>query len=58
MNRNGLLTGRVHFSGMKVMRELLESEGVAVDDDRVVNLESVFWDPSEDCDLEDYLATK
>ncbi len=45
VNRKGLLTGKRHFGGAELMKELLESEGVKVDDDRIVNFEEVFWKP-------------
>ena len=46
INRNGVLTGKHHFGGSKVMKELLESEGIEVVEDRVVNFREVFWDPN------------
>jgi methylated-DNA-protein-cysteine methyltransferase-like protein len=45
VNRNGLLTGKHHFRHPGLMQELLESEGVVVEDDRVMNFQQVFWDP-------------
>ena len=45
VNRIGLLSGKHHFGGPRVMQELLESEGVRVENDRVVDFDSVFWDP-------------
>lgn len=45
VNRNGLLTGKVHFRPVSSMQELLESEGVKVEEDAVVNFLAVFWDP-------------
>jgi methylated-DNA-protein-cysteine methyltransferase-like protein len=45
INRNGLLTGKNHFRHPRMMQELLESEGVRVEDDRVVDFEELFWDP-------------
>ncbi|WP_198931838.1 MGMT family protein [Labilibacter marinus] len=47
LNRKGLLTGKAAFAGEKVMQELLESEGIKVKDDQVVDFEKVFWDPFE-----------
>lgn len=44
VNRNGVLTGKVHFGG-NVMQERLEAEGVVVENDRVVNFQTRFWDP-------------
>lgn len=46
VNRNGLLTGKIHFGGSNVMQQLLESEGIDVEDDMVVKFNELFWDPS------------
>jgi methylated-DNA-protein-cysteine methyltransferase-like protein len=46
VNRNGFLTGKHHFHGPEVMQELLESEGIQVKDDRVVDFQKLFWDPN------------
>jgi methylated-DNA-protein-cysteine methyltransferase-like protein len=48
VNRNGILTGKHHFGGSKVMQELLESEGIRVEDDKVMDFEKKFWDPSKE----------
>ena len=48
VNRNGRLTGKHHFSGTRVMQELLESEGIHVQDDQVVDYQQLFWDPSKE----------
>ena len=49
VNRNGLLTGKHHFSGTHLMQQLLEIEGVEVEDDKVQNFKTIFWDPMRDC---------
>jgi methylated-DNA-protein-cysteine methyltransferase-like protein len=46
VNRNGMLTGKHHFRHPGLMQEMLESEGVCVEDDRVVDFDRLFWDPS------------
>ena len=48
VNRIGLLTGKHHFRYETLMQELLESEGVKVKDDRIVNFDELFWDPSKE----------
>lgn len=48
VNRNGLLTGKMHFGGENTMRELLEAEGIVVENDKIVNFEAVFWNPTEE----------
>ena len=45
VNRNGVLTGKHHFPGTRLMEQLLENEGVAVKQDQVVDFSRVFWDP-------------
>ena len=51
VNRNGLLTGKHHFSGANLMKELLENEGAIVERDRIKNFRSIFWDPLEELGL-------
>jgi methylated-DNA-protein-cysteine methyltransferase-like protein len=48
VNRNGLLTGKHHFDGTNLMQQLLESEGVEVVDNQIVDLEKHFWKPEID----------
>jgi methylated-DNA-protein-cysteine methyltransferase-like protein len=45
INRQGLLTGKQHFGGDN-MQQLLEAEGIKVEDNKVVNFERLFWDPN------------
>ncbi len=45
VNRNGLLTGKHHFDTPYAMQELLESEGIQVVDEQIVDFKKVFWDP-------------
>jgi len=45
VNRNGLLTGKIHFGSPDAMKELLENEGVTIENDSVVDFEKIFWDP-------------
>lgn len=45
VNRNGLLTGKHHFEGTNLMQQLLESEGIAVVDNQVVDFEKHLWQP-------------
>jgi methylated-DNA-protein-cysteine methyltransferase-like protein len=48
VNRNGVLTGKHHFGGKDVMKELLENEGIRVENDQIKNFEVLFWDPSKE----------
>ena len=51
VNRNGLLSGKHHFGGENVMKQLLESEGIKVEEDKIVNFEKLFWDPIKELGL-------
>ena len=44
VNRNGLLTGKFHFETPNQMQELLEKEGVKIENNQVVNFKELFWD--------------
>jgi methylated-DNA-protein-cysteine methyltransferase-like protein len=40
-----MLSGKHHFQGTNLMQQLLESEGVDVVDNQIVDFERVFWEP-------------
>jgi methylated-DNA-protein-cysteine methyltransferase related protein len=46
INRNGLLSGKVHFATPTLMEELLQKEGIKVENDKVVEFSKLFWDPN------------
>lgn len=46
VNRVGVLTGKHHFQGTNLMQQLLESEGIEVVDNQIINFQAYFWDPS------------
>ncbi|NMC99914.1 MAG: MGMT family protein [Bacteroidales bacterium] len=46
VNRNGLLTGKAHFSSSDEMEQLLRSEGIEVENNQVKNFLTFFWDPN------------
>lgn len=45
VNRNGLLTGKHHFNPPSLMQQLLENEGIKVENDKILNFKEVFWKP-------------
>ena len=45
VNRKGLLTGKHHFDGTNLMQQLLESEGIKVVNNQILDLENHFWEP-------------
>jgi methylated-DNA-protein-cysteine methyltransferase-like protein len=46
VNRVGLLTGKHHFEGSSLMKQLLENEGIKIKNDKIINFEENFWNPS------------
>jgi len=48
VNRNGLLTGKMHFNPPSLMQQLLEKEGIVVIDDQIQNFKTIVWDPMEE----------
>jgi methylated-DNA-protein-cysteine methyltransferase-like protein len=48
VNRNGMLTGKHHFHTPTLMQELLEKDGVAVLNDKVVEFAQRYWDPEKE----------
>jgi len=44
VNRNGLLTGKMHFVTPTEMQEKLESEGIVVKNDQIQDFKNLFWD--------------
>ncbi len=43
VNRVGLLSGKHHFDGTNLMQQLLESEGIKVKNNQIVDFEKYFW---------------
>lgn len=48
VNRKGVLTGKHHFQGTNLMKQLLESEGVEVKENEIVDFQKYFWDPAKE----------
>jgi methylated-DNA-protein-cysteine methyltransferase related protein len=51
VNRNGLLTGKHHFSTPYEMQELLEKENIKVENDKIIDFQKLFWDPARELSL-------
>jgi methylated-DNA-protein-cysteine methyltransferase related protein len=45
VNRNGLLSGKHHFDGTNLMQQLLESEGIQVVNNQIIDFDKYFWQP-------------
>lgn len=52
VNRNGQLTGKMHFSSPSQMEERLKEEGIEVIDDQIQDFKSRYWDPSMELTLD------
>ena len=46
VNRNGMLTGKIHFETPTAMQEALEAEGIIIKDEVIQNFREHFWDPN------------
>ena len=51
VNRKGMLTGKIHFGGTNTMQQLLESEGLIIEDDQIIDFEKVFWDLGKELNI-------
>jgi methylated-DNA-protein-cysteine methyltransferase-like protein len=47
VNRQGRLSGKMHFSPPERMQELLEKEGIQIVEDQIIDFQKHFWDPNE-----------
>jgi methylated-DNA-protein-cysteine methyltransferase-like protein len=45
VNRNGLLTGKHHFATPDTMQQLLEAEGIVVENNQVQDFDAIAWYP-------------
>lgn len=54
VNRKGELSGRNMFPAPFLMQQLLENEGVRIEDNRVVEFDRLFWHPGWDLKQEDF----
>lgn len=46
VNRNGMLTGKMHFNPPELMQQLLEKEGLIIEKDVILRFGDHFWDPA------------
>lgn len=51
VNRNGMLSGKMHFSTPTRMEELLKKEKIKVADNTIIDFEKKFWDPAVEFSL-------
>lgn len=48
VNRNGMLTGKYHFGSPTLMQQLLESEGLIIKEDKIINFTENRWYPQKE----------
>ena len=51
VNRNGMLSGKMHFASPTQMEEMLKKEKVIVKSDIIIDFEKLFWDPAVELGL-------
>ena len=51
VNRDGLLTGKNHFPYPNAMKNLLESEEIKIQKDKIINFNAYYWDPIKELEL-------
>ena len=51
VNRIGMLSGKHHFDGTNLMQQLLENEGVKVEENQVLEFNKLFWDPQKELEI-------
>lgn len=51
VNRNGLLTGKMHFPSPNEMQQRLEKEGAIIENDKILNFKDLFWSPTIELNL-------
>lgn len=47
VNRSGVLTGKHHFGTSGIMAQLLENEGIRIENNKVIDFNELFWDPNK-----------
>jgi methylated-DNA-protein-cysteine methyltransferase related protein len=52
VNRNGMLTGKMHFSTPTAMQEALEKEGIKIVKDQIIDFKKYYWDPVVELSIE------
>ena len=58
VNRNGFLTGKQHFQPPDLMIKLLESEGIVLKNDKVIDFLNLLWKPTEELSIHPTKAEK
>jgi len=43
-----MLSGKIYFSGINLMQQLLENEGIIVENNQIIDFKNLFWDPQKE----------
>ncbi len=46
VNKQGLLTGKMHFTNANTMEEMLAAEGIKIIENQIQNMEKHLWQPA------------
>jgi len=46
VNRNGVLSGKLHFGNTNTMQQLLTNEGLSIENNQIIDFKKYFWDPN------------
>lgn len=52
VNSSGKLSGKEYFGDTREMQQLLEAEGITVENNQIKNWKKVLWDPLKEISLE------
>ena len=48
VNRNGMLSGKMHFATPDAMENSLKKEKIRIEKDKIIDFEKKFWDPAKE----------
>lgn len=51
VNRLGILSGKMHFGTPTKMQEMLEADGLVVENDQIKDFKKHFWDPAIELEI-------
>jgi len=43
-----MLSGKIYFSGINLMQQLLENEVIIIENNLIIDFENLFWDPQKE----------
>ncbi len=46
VNKDGILTGKLHFGNTNTMQQLLSNEGLLIEDNQIIDFKKHFWNPN------------